>query len=710
MPAVPRLFVAARCDRSRADTFRECVGNSTPSSCDMITLAGITLPFLGELVALLAASILIAYLCYRIRLVPIVGFLLAGVVLGPTALGLVTDRELIDSMAEVGVILLLFTIGVEFSLEKLARIRRMIVVGGGLQVLGTTAIVVAILVPFGIGLQAAIYTGFLVALSSTAIVLTLLADRNESDSPKGRFALAILIFQDLAIIVMVLLVSALGGDDVSASGILLTLGEAVLIIVAVLIGARTLVPTLLERIALTRKRELFLPTVVAICFGTAWITSQAGVSLALGAFLAGLVVSESRYSEHALSEILPLRTIFNAVFFASVGMLLDLNFLLANLWLVLAAASVVLVLKVLVTAAGVLAMRYPMRIAAAVGLTLAQIGEFSFVLERAGAAVGLSPAGFGETGTQTFIAVTVLLMALTPLFIQFAPKLGELVRSVTPQDDSDADGTDASASSMEDHVIVAGFGPGGVRLANVLHDSGIAFIVVELNPSLARDAEEAGYKVVQGDAASAHILEHAGVRSAKICVVVVSDEAATLRITEVVNYLNPTVQIIVRTRFLDSIEKLQSAGADIVVPEELETAIRVFTHVLQSYMITPEEIQRQTSAIRSGDYRVFRGSIHEAHLMVLQGLDEEGLHTRAVVVRQGAPVAGRSLRELDLRQNHNLTVLAVRRQGRTIGNPSGAFRIEAGDRLILVGSANEFIRSATLFRAGGPDESDEPLV
>jgi CPA2 family monovalent cation:H+ antiporter-2 len=251
-------------------------------------------------------------------------------------------------------------------------------------------------------------------------------------------------------------------------------------------------------------------------------------------------------------------------------------------------------------------------------------------------------------------------------------------------------------------VVVAGYGPAGRRLVTVLRDVGLPSAVVEMDPNLCSDAAARDVHVIQGDATRAPILEHAGIRQAKMCVVVVSDEAATIRIVEIVRYLNPTVQILARTRFLSQIPRLQDAGADVVVPEELETSVRLFTQVLNAYMIPQEEINRQVSLVRSGDYQVFRGSIQEAHLMVLQGLDEDGLHTRAVAVRDGSPVANKTLRELSLRGRHNLTVLAVRRGARTMGNPSGDFELHPGDRLILVGAAADFVASAHLFRQPEP--------
>ncbi len=662
-------------------------------------------PFLNEMVVLFIASAFIAYLCYRLRFPPIAGFLLAGIIIGPNSLGLVSDQSLVDILAEVGIILLLFTIGLEFSLKKLARIGRAILVGGGMQVVLSILMVLGVLLAFDIHWKVGVYTGCLVALSSTAIVLGLLSDREENDSAAGRLSLAILIFQDLAIVVMVLLVPMLAGHQTTPFELFWVLGKALVLITAVLIFARRIVPWILEHVTRTRRQDLFLLSVVAICFGTAAASSYAGVSLALGAFLAGLVVSETRYSEHALSEILPLRTIFGAVFFASVGMLLDLGFLIDNLVLVLAAAGVVVFIKVVTTTGSALVSGYPIRIAATVGLGLAQIGEFSFVLERAGREVGLSPAGLGEAGAQTFLAAAVLLMLLTPLQMHFSRRFGNLLSRTPLQRLGAPDDHSAIAESkhLEDHVIIVGCGPTGRWLVHVLQDRGIPFVVIEMNPATVNELHQKGVNAVYGDASRSIILESAGIKSAKLCTLVINDQAIVPRIIYVARFLNPTLQIIARTRALANTKSLQEAGADIVVPEEMETTVRIFSHVLGAYMIPPEEIERQVQIIRSEDYGIMRGSIQEAHLMVLQGLDEDGMHTRAVAVRKGAPAAGKTLEELALRQRHGLTVLVVRRGRNTIASPAGDFRVQAGDRLVMVGTAERFAACAALFRTESLD-------
>ena len=668
---------------------------SMPLAAFALPVALGTLPFIGELTILFAAGLAVAYLCYRVRLVPIAGFLLAGVVVGPNALGLVTDVTLVANLAEVGVILLLFSIGVEFSLDQMARIARPIFLGGGVQVGLTIAVVAGGLVAVGVGTGAAVFTGFLAALSSTAIVLKVLAERSETGTPTGQTALAMLLFQDLAIVVMAVLVPVLAGEGGSAVNVALALGKALLVVAAVLVGARRFVPILLERVAATRKTELFLLAVAAVCLGTAWVASLAGVSLAVGAFLAGLLVSESDYAEHALSEILPLQTLFTAAFFLSVGMLLDPAFLWTHLGWVAAAAAGVLALKALTAAIGARALGLPLGVALAAGLALAQIGEFSFVLALAGAEAGLSPAGLGEAGSQGLIAVTVVLMLATPGLIGLAPRLAAWGRQVETEAGAGGHG---HGVDLEDHTVVVGFGLAGRRLARVLGESGIPFAVSDLNPQSLREARDGGAPTVFGDASREPILRALGAHRAKLLVVAINDGPATQRIVAVARHLNPTLQIVVRTRFVASIEALSQAGADIVVPEELETTVRLFAHVLGAYLVPRDEIERQAALVRQDDYGVLRGSIQEAHLMVLQGLDEEGLHTRAVAVRPGAPLAGTTLAEAGLRQRYGLTVMAVRRGQETTGGPAGDFWVAPGDRLVMVATADQFAAAASLFR------------
>jgi CPA2 family monovalent cation:H+ antiporter-2 len=657
-----------------------------------------SLPFLGEIVVLFALSALIAYLCTRIRLVPIAGFLLTGVAVGPHALGLVRDPELVGTLAEIGVILLLFEIGIEFSLAKLARLKRAIGIGGGVQVGSTVALVTGIGLWAGVGVGPSIYTGFLVALSSTAVVLGLLSSRGETDTPTGQLSLSVLIFQDLAIVAMVLLVPLLAGTGGAGWAVAGALGTALAVIAATLVLAWALVPPVLGAVAEAQRPELFVLAVAAIALGTAWLVSQAGVSLELGAFLAGLVVSESEHREQALSDVLPFRSLFNAVFFVSVGMLLDLSFLLAEPWIVLAAIGGVLLLKALIVTASILALGYPIRVAAGVGLALAQIGEFSFVVERVGRAAGLSPFGLGTVGEQAFVVTAVVLMLATPGLLQIGPRIGRWLQGVGGRWGRGRAGVETpdAAVEHEDHVVLVGYGPAGRRLAQVLHDDGLPFVVVDLNPASVRDARADGHTALHGDATRGALLEQAGIHRAKLCVVVVNDQDAAQRIVHMARHENPTIQVVARTRYLADFERFREAGADIVVPEEIETTVQIFGHVLRAYRVPEAKIREQVRVIRSHDYEFLRDS--RAHALGLEGPVPAAMRTRTVRVPPGCALAGQSLQALRLPERHDLTVLAVRRDDTTQSELSGATRIEAGDRLVIMGTADAFLESGHLFR------------
>lgn len=668
----------------------------------IVFAAGTTPSFLTEAVILLVAGASIAYVCYRFGLVPIAGFLLAGTIIGPNGLRLVRDQELVDAAAEVGVILLLFTIGIEFGLEKLAQIKRLIF-GGGLQVGLATAATVAVLAAFGVDWRVGLFTGFLVALSSTAIVLKLLGDKGETNSEHGQLSLGLLIFQDLAIIVMVLLVPVLSGaDGASGLAILFALFKAGAIIAVVLLFARRLMPKVLEMVARTCSPELFLLTVIAICFGTAYLTSLAGVSLSLGAFLAGLLVSESRFSEHALSEILPLQILFSVTFFVSVGMLLDIGFLVQNLPLALAAIALVLTIKIITTGVSVRALGYKLPLAAASALTLAQVGEFSFVLERAGREAGLSPAGLGEAGSQTFIASTVVLMVLTPLLMQLGSKIAnrlehKQVESAAKKAEAEPSPTDLPG--VEDHVIIAGYGQAARRLVRVLAGSHIPYIITTLSPEGANEAESEGLLVMRGAASKQRTLQLAGIERAKMLVIADDEPAMAGRIAAVGRTLNPTMRIVVRTRYIVEAERLSEVGVDRVVAEEMESIIGLFGEVLRDYHISAAEIDRHGETLRRGSYAALRRAPAPDEEPVIDCQpDEDCFDTRTVTVRAGAPIAARSVGDLNLNEKYNLTLRGVRRDGTVVSDPPTDFVIQSGDELSLSGDVAAFIESASLFR------------
>ncbi|HEY0047925.1 MAG TPA: cation:proton antiporter, partial [Pyrinomonadaceae bacterium] len=522
----------------------------------------------------------------------------------------------------------------------------------------------------------------------------------------------LLIFQDLAIVVMVMLVPMLGGAGGGTLDIVWALSKALLIIAAVLLVARRIMPKVLEMVAKTCSPELFLLSVIAICFGTAYLTSLAGVSLSLGAFLAGLLVSESRFSQHALGETLPLQILFSATFFVSVGMLLDVHFLIANLPLILAAIAVVLIIKILTTGISLAALGYKLPPAAACALMLAQIGEFSFVLERAGREVGLTPMNWGAAGSQTFIAATVVLMVATPFLMKIGDALSEKIEKKTnkaslPAESEIAEQVSSHAVDLEDHVIVAGYGEAARYLVRVLSGSSIPFIITTLSPEGANEAESESMSVVRGDYSKQFLLDAVGIAKAKMMVVADDNISMAHRTTMVARQLNPTMRIVVRTRYISDAEHLTEAGADVVIAEELESIVQLFGEVLRDYRISSAQIENYEELARQNGYSALLNETASDDQSVFACQPgEDCFDTRTIVVRPSMTFADKPLFSLNVLENDGLHIQSVSRNGQTIEDLNQDFIIEPGDEIILSGLTEAFIRNAEIFRAANENKPE----
>ena len=562
----------------------------------MLLAAGVEGPpeFLTQIAALVVAGAVIGYVCARLRVVPIVGFLLAGVLIGPNALGVVREREIIDAAAEVGVILLLFTIGIEFSIGRLMAIRRLVLLGGSLQVASAVAVVTVLLLLAGVDLRPAVFTGLLVSLSSTAIVLKLLGDRGSMSSPTGRTSLGLLIFQDLAVVAMVLLLPVLGEGEGSSGlgGLATALGTAAAVIVVTLVVARRVMPPVLEAVARACSPEVFLLSVIALCVGTAYLTALAGVSVSLGAFLAGLVVSESRHSAHALGEVLPLQILFSATFFLSIGTLLDVRFLLEEPLLVLGAVALVLVVKTVTTFGAAVATGVGAATATSASLLLAQVGEFAFVLERQGAEAGLTPAGLGEDGSQAFITATVLLLVATPALAAGGRSLAARLEQ-RPGRAATRTRTPAAPDEPEGHVVISGWGRAARHLATELRGAGRSVVVTTLSPDGASEAEAAGHRVVLGDSTRAPVLEAAGAARASVIVLGDDEPEQAARIAGVLATVAPEARLVVLAPDEDAVAELHAAGVRDVVLRD-RTAHERLTSTVLSRLDPPAEPPRPT--------------------------------------------------------------------------------------------------------------------
>jgi len=656
------------------------------------------IPLLRDIVIISGLSIAIIFICNRIGVPTIVGFLLAGTLAGPHGLELVRSVHEVRILAEVGVVLLLFAIGIEFSLKNLWQIKKPVLLGGSLQVLFTLLAIFIIARQTGQSSGESIFLGFLIALSSTAIVLKIIQERGEIDAPHGRTALGILIFQDIIIVPMMLFTPVLAGAGGNITQSLLVLVvKGIGIILLVIVSAKWIVPQVLYQIARTKSRELFLLSIVVMGLSVAWLTSSAGLSLALGAFLAGLIISESEYSHQALGNILPFRDLFMGFFFVSIGMLLNLGFLLEHLGLIIIMALGVLFLKAIISSLVTISLGFPLRTTVLVGFALCQVGEFSFILSRMGIEHGLLS---GNT-YQFFLAISVLTMAATPFAVALSPRAADFALSLPIPKNLKSGFYPAPGikiAGKKDHLIIIGFGVNGRNVARSARVAGIPYVIIEMNPETVRSEQARGEPIYYGDATHETILEHAGIKDAMVVVGTVADPAATRRITELARRINPNVYIIIRTRYLQEMKPLYGLGANEVVPEEFETSVEIFTRVLAKYLIPRDQIERLVAEVRSDGYEMFRTlSKYSASFSDLK-VQLPGVEISALQVGESSPLVGKSLNQIELRKKHGVTVLAIRRGSRILSNPRGDMQISANDVLFLLGTADNITVVSTLFR------------
>src|SRR5438132_435532 len=554
---------------------------------------------LRDLAVIFGASLVVILVFHRLRLPALPGFIVAGVLLGPNALGFIPDVHRVEGLAEVGVILLLFTIGIEFSLGRLRQMGRQVAVAGACQVGLTVAATAAVAAAGAARWQVALFLGFLAALSSTAIVLKLLTEKGDIDTPHGRLATGVLIFQDLCVVPMMLALPFLAGRAAgSAAGLVVAFGKAALVVVGVLVAARTVVPRVLAEILKTRSRELFLIAIILVGTLTALGTEAVGASLALGAFLAGLVISESDYAHQAMAELLPF---------------------------------------------------------------LLQGGPD--LLDR----------------LDRVIRLDRVLPGLRPQ---------EVAPAVEP---------------LADHVVIAGLGLNGRNLATALRAIRVPYLIVELNPQTVRQARAQGEPAFYGDATREEILRALGLARAKLFVVAISDPAATRRMVRVARGLNPALHIIARTRYVVEIPELARLGANVVIPEEFETSIEIFTRVLAHYEVPQGDIDTLVNRIRASHYQALRvqGPFQLEQLPALSGLPQ--MSAERVRLPPGAKAVGRSLAATRLRTRTGARVLSIRRGDDDIPTPDPRLPLAAGDELAIVGQRHQLRAARELLIGQAPE-------
>ncbi len=647
------------------------------------------IPLLTDLVILMAISVPISVLLTRVGLPTVIGFLVTGVIIGPYGFRLVTEIGTVETLSQIGVVLLLFTIGLEFSIARMLNIRREGLFGGGFQVGLTVAIVLAFSIILGHRFSVSLLLGCIIALSSTAIVLKLLTDKGEVNSPQGNLAVGILIFQDLCVVLMVMVIQSVGGaKGGSTLHIIRGLAVSLVAFAAIVVVVTYVIPRIFNQVVKLRNREVFILSIALVCMGTAWLTSLFGLSLALGAFIAGLAVSESEYSNQIVAEVIPFRDTFSSLFFISIGMLLDIGYFLSNLPLLILLVAAIIALKVVVIVGVGRVLKYPLRISMVVGLSLAQIGEFSFILIK----MGRDFAMLGQGLYQSLLAASIVSMAATPFVYMWASRIAFKVGKYVGGAGAHGGGV---KTRLANHVIIVGYGVNGRNLARVLKETAVPHLVMDVNINRVRNARSEGHDAHFGDAVHPEVFRNMGVESAKMVVVAISDPISARMIVKNAREMNPAVSILVRTRYIREVEDLYKLGANQVIPEEFETSVEIFSRVLRDYRIPGNIIQNQIDLIRQEGYAMLRNpSIAGERLTRLTSILEKTVMD-TFFVDEVCSVAGKTISELNLRKETGTTIIAIVRGGEVRTNPPASYTIEGGDILVLFGS------HAQLNSAGG---------
>jgi CPA2 family monovalent cation:H+ antiporter-2 len=536
-----------------------------------------------------------------VRLPPLIGFILTGALIGPSGLGLIHESQRIEILAEIGVTLLLFSVGLEFSLSAFSNLKTYVLKGGLLQIAGCILMGSLIGMLLGGNFYQVLYLGCVIALSSTAVVLTSLLDRRLQDSLQGRISTGILILQDLAVIPMIVFLPSitLGGKTIEFGvNILWSFGRITLLLGLVYLFIRYLSEPILRRISRAQSRELFLMTVICFALGMAWLTHKIGLSFALGAFLGGLMIAGTEYQIEAFSEIAPFRYAFSIIFFVSIGMLVDLRFLMNHFLTVLLLVLLVPTLKMAVTTGALLLSKAPLRLGLNVGILLGQIGEFSLLLASMGKAAGVLDFAFYQY-VLTIATVTMLATPImTPLAVPLAERIARLpgIRKLSLT--SEQEKLQSQVASFSDHVILCGFGPLGSAIAHLLDQHQISYVILELNSETIQRIRALQKNIFFGDGTSEEILFKSGIERARLLVITIPDFFNNVASVKQARRLNPEVAIITRAKYRSEVASLYDAGADIVVSEELEGGIEMGRYALEKLGVPPEEADSYIRKIR----------------------------------------------------------------------------------------------------------------
>ncbi len=637
---------------------------------------------LADVAIILAAAFPLLFLGKKLRVPEVIAYLATGILIGPHALGWVRDTHSVEQIAELGVALILFFVGLHLPFEKLKNLGKTTLVSGSLQMGLTVLLVVLVGMPFGADVRRTAFYGLLIALGSTAVVLPILATRDEMGAPFARRFLGVSLFQDLAVIPLMLLVPAFasGGEAPPLPKVAVRVAIAIVGVLALILVARVIVPRLFLKIAKLGSREVFTAGVIVLIVATIAAASKLGISAALGAFAAGVVVGDTEFIHEIGGSLRPFRDFLSALFFASIGMLLDPSFLFSALPLVLATVAAVVLIKVAAAYPAFRAGGALPRTSLRAAFAIAPIGEFSFLLAQEGKKFSV----LAPEDQQLFIAVAVLTLGTTPLFVAAGLKLAARLRSKPEPEDE-------PKRELSKHIIIIGYGLNGLNVAHVLTETGIPHIVIEEDPDRALVARQNGSLAIVADAASPEGLEAAGIKRAVAVVIAISDPDGTRRIVRLCRHENPDVHIIVRTRYVSQVDPLKKLGADEVIPEEFETSVEIVSRLMNLLAVPGNVVASQIRILRDEAYQLLRDpAMRSAEGRRLSATLEAGTALTFFVL-PGTPANGKTLMDLGVANDH-VAVPAMIRRGAPYSPAPTDEPLQSGDTLFLVGSHEDLMK------------------
>ncbi len=639
-------------------------------------------PYLLETASIILITAAIVLLIFnKLKLPSMIGLFLTGIIIGE----FVTSTSIISTISDLGVIFLLFTIGLEFSIEKFSAIRRYAVLGGILQVALTTIITTALMVLFKFDLNQAIFMGFLVCFSSTAIVMKLIKKEQLNHTMIGRVTLGILIFQDIAVILVILITPLLAGQAIDFSTLPTSIIRVGVLALVIIIGGIYVVPRVLHSAAETKNRDLFMLLILFICLGTTYATESVGISAELGAFIAGLIISNTDYDHQTLGYVQPFQDVFMSIFLISIGLLVNVQYFFDNIALIILIAIVVLVVKFVATFLTGTMLKIPLKDTVAISLLLTQIGEFSFILASDGVSYGILDGGL----YTTFLTVSIITMTATPFLENLAPtivntltkipyfQVDEELKTVEPET--------ITEDELEDHVIIVGFGVNGRNLAKACKHYDIPYIIIELNPIIVEKEKNEGEPIIYGDSSNESVLKEAGINTAKTIISATSDHESTIQTVDTARRLNPDIYIIVRTRYVKDVDDLYETGADEVIPEEFETGIVLFSLIMAVYDKNMDQISDMVHDLRAEKYKTFRNTTPDEITTSLDEVTE--LHAESLYVKDD----DKQLNNYDF-NSYDLTVTSIIRDNETITDFAPDFKLSVDDLILFTGREDNISR------------------